>query len=107
MQRLIAVEGKISGALAAVFPALATAACVRRPSASVGIQIDVPNTRRPRMPARTATLWPPMVRTAPDLPGVWRTGSCSRVGWGEVSKSSAVLYRTLIYFAASDPRPFR
>ena len=36
VQRLITFEGKISGALAAVFPALAAAACVRRPSASVG-----------------------------------------------------------------------
>lgn len=93
----LADAGGVSGVLAAVFPAFADAARVSRASVSVGIRDTATGEETPPTSGRHHYY------IATDADDAQRFGKVLRDrlvlagwGWGEVSKSGAVLFRTLI-----------
>lgn len=105
LKRLLAFPGKLSGILASVCPAIASAARVVRPSVSVGIR----HAATGRVTPRTSGLH--QYYFTADSSDCYRFAKrladhLMLAGWiwGEIAKSGAILYRTLIdVTASSDP----
>jgi len=93
----LADAGGVSGVLAAVFPAFATAARVSRASVSVGIRNRESGSETDSNSGRHHYYIAADAADAPRFGEVLRDRlMLAGWGWGEVSKSGAVLFRSLI-----------
>lgn len=102
LAKLTAQPGKLSGALAGVCPPLGTAAMVIRSSVSVGIRNKATDQQTPGTSGQHRYF---LVRDGADAAAfadrLRDHLMLAGFGWAEVSKSGAVLFRTLIDDSAS------